>query len=210
MSEPQPPGHPTGLDVLTPLRGAREHSVKDVLGWLVAFAVVAGAVTFFGSALGWPAADYRVSGQVVDRAVVADGTVVTFEGQGGGHRVRWQRLVEDNAWDLGEAAEGWVVDGRFHTDLGLAWTGPADTIFVVLVLLFAGLAARRLLGLVIALLDVRRPGDRPRRGYAALVGNPVPRSMRKIVLIWWDDRRPATVSRPPTGRCSPTRRRGPT
>ena len=182
-----PPGQPTALDVVTPLRTAREHAAKAVVAFAVAAAVVLAVLSTFGRAIGWPTADYRVEGRVVGVSPTEEGTIVTFEGRGDGRVLRWERLVEDNEWEFGERTEGWVIDGAFHTSTPLPWAGPADFVFIMLSASFTAWGLRRLVGIVIALADVRRGGDPPRHGYAALVDNPLPRSWRDVLLIWWDD-----------------------
>jgi len=171
------------------LLAARSRAVKYFAAWLMATSFGFSVLYSFGPSLGWPSGGHPVKGHVVEIRPVSDGEVVFWEAVGPEGRVYWSNhLDEDHEWDLGDPIDGWITDdARFYMQEFASWMGPAGGylwFMVLITLLFVG---RRLLGIVIALWDLRTGRDRPRRGYVALIENPLPKTWRPLVLIWWDD-----------------------
>lgn len=171
------------------LRVARAHALKILTAWVIASALVLSVLHSFGSSFGWPSGEHQVRGHVVEIREVPDGEVVFWEAEGPEGRVYWSNhLDEDHEWDLGDPVDGWITDdGRFYMKTGASWMGPTGGfvwLFVIAILLFV---ARRVIGIIVALWDLRTGRDQPRRGYAALIENPIPRTWRPLIVIWWKD-----------------------
>lgn len=71
------------------------------------------------------------------------------------------------------------------------WLGPPSFLFISLVAMFTLFAGRRLFGLLIAWWDLHQGRDAPRLGYCTLVNNPIPRTWRPLLAVWWGDPRGA-------------------
>lgn len=183
----------TPLDVVTPLRRAREHAAKSALAWVVLLVLAPIVALPIFRVLGWPRAVARVEATVVDIRTVGDSSMVTFEAHGE-RALRWTDDVENSTWELGEGNVAYLDDdGNVHEDrqLGLAGIplfGP--TLFV---LVFGAFAGRRLWGLMVALWDVEHGDDSPRLGYAAVINDPAPRTWRPLLATW--DRDPTRTPR---------------
>ncbi|MBW3613942.1 MAG: hypothetical protein KY439_01350 [Actinobacteria bacterium] len=135
----------------------------------------------------------------VEIRAVGDRSAVTFEAQDHDRTVKSTYVVEEANWELGDHNVAFMdEDGRVHEDQQFGLAGVPLLMPVVFVLGFATFAARRLWGLVIASWDVSNHNQRPRLGYAALIDDPAPRTVRPLLAVW--ERDPVHALRPPRRR----------
>lgn len=183
---PVPP-HPLEARAAVALERARNRTTKILVAWLIATTAVALVASSFPSLLGWATVEYETRGRVTHVVAVPDGELVTYEASGPDGTIIWGRHFDDSEWDVGDPIEGWVVEGnRFHHKTA-SWIGPSGFLFWVMAIGIVLFTLRRLVAILIALRDVRVGRDRPRPGYIAFIDNPLPRSWRPLVLIWWSD-----------------------
>ena len=191
-------GHPSpdgpALDVLNPLRSARSHAVKDVVAWIVAASLLATSGVPVFRLLGWPAVVARLDAEVVEVVEVKDGTAVSFEADGPRGRVRWTLVAQETSFEVGDHRRAVLDDNNeVHWEETFGLAGMPLLLPALLLCMFAALSVRRLWGLVVALADLRHGADRPRLGYAAVIDDPAPKTMRPLVPVW--ERDPTTAAR---------------
>ena len=182
------------LDVVTPLRDARNHAAKSALAWLAVLGIAAVVTVPLLRLLGWPEVSERVTAQVVDVRDIGARTAVTFEAQTTRGIARWTYEWESNTADVGERREAFLdEDGYAHFDQQFGLSGMPLFWPLALVVMFSAFAIRRVWGIAIAWWDVHRVQDPPRLGYAAVIDDPAPKTWRPLLAVWREN--PTTGSR---------------
>lgn len=173
------------LDVVTPLRQARNHASKSVLAWLVVIAALTALGVPVLTLFGWPTVVARLDGQVVDMRPSDDGVAVMFTAQDARRTVRWTLFAQDPGWEVGERTVAYLdEDDRVHLDQQFGLAGIPLLMPGLLVGVFSLFAVRRLWGIAVAWWDVRNDQDRPRLGYAAVIDDPAPKTWRPLLAVW--------------------------
>lgn len=176
------------LDVVTPLRDARNHAMKSALAWLAVLGILAVVGVPLFRLLGWPQVVARLEGQVIDVRPVDGNIAVTFRAQDRDRTVRWTHVSEESNLAVGDRRVVFLGENErmyFNQQFGL--TGIPMFMPAFAVATFGVFAVRRVWGLAIAWWDVHNTQDAPRLGYAAVIDDPSPRAWRPLLAVWDDD-----------------------
>ena len=184
------PAIPSGppLDVVTPLRDARSATSRFLLAWFVATLITGVVAAPVQRLFGWPEVAERLEARVVDLGPSEDGTAITFAARHGNETLRWSVVAENPRWEVGDKRTVWLdEDGRIHFDQQFGLAGTPLVMPLAMMAGFSLFVLRRLWGLWVAWWDVHRTGDEPRLGFAAVIHDPAPRTVRPLLAIWWRD-----------------------
>ena len=176
------------LDVLGPLRDARNHAVRSALAWLVVLGILAVVSVPLFRLLGWPRVETPLNARVVSVHDIGEEIAITFEAPYGDRTVEWTDVREETSWEPGERTVAFLAsDGTVHHDQQFGLVGLPLFMPALLVGMFALFAIRRVWGLAVAWWDVHHGQEPPRLGYAAVIDDPAPKTWRPLLAVWHED-----------------------